>query len=341
MRSGRRWKGVSWSWWAFFLILIIIDLAALGTLGWVMAANQAVVAEMAAQLIAARQALVSPLLVTPPTITAGLVDMRTPTVSTPSIPTATACPTVTGSPTRTVTATTTRSPLATGTVTTIPAPTPSPTATATPTATGERMRTPTRTPTHTPAPAGALVREPLRLAVAGRSGHLDPAGRFHLLLLLRNQHEQDAVDVKVRINVREGGARVVDTFYGEPYTTTVAAGATVPTHIILESGEPGRYTITAAGVAGRASAVPLFVEESASHKSGDFYYVQGRLRNVGDTHIDSPRVVAVLLDRLGRPIAMEETQTTPAALRPGWTATFQARFAEDARVRDYEVYVLP
>ncbi len=184
--------------------------------------------------------------------------------------------------------------------------------------------------------------EPLALTLVGRSGYLDAAGNFHIFALFRNEQDQDIVGASAQITLLNDNEEVTSRHSGELSTASIAAGATVPLHVVLEGVEPNSYTVSAQGVSGSAPASPLVVEASAGSEGSDgFYYVQGRVRNSGDSEVALPRLAVVLFDRFDRPINASDLTLTPDPLPPGGSATFQVRFDYFPQVRGHQVYVLP
>jgi hypothetical protein len=191
-----------------------------------------------------------------------------------------------------------------------------------------------------PVPTPTLA--PLRLTIASRTSYLDSAGDFHVIALLRNQEETDLIDLAVQINLLNDNQEIIQTISGIPYVQEVASGATIPMHLTIEDVEPKSYTIIATGLPGNASSLPLLIEASQGSEASDgIYYIEGRLRNRGDSRIDFPRIVVVLLDDSARPVNAEEVRPIPAQIDPDSTATFQMRFDYYPRVVNHEVYALP
>lgn len=202
---------------------------------------------------------------------------------------------------------------------------------------GEVRQPPLRlAPTASPAP--------LDLTVISRAGYLDGSGRFHVIALLRNDHDVGLTNVSVGVALlRTAGdaEEVYETLADQPYTREVAAGETIPLHVTLTGSEPDGFRVVASGVPSPVAPFPLLVEASEGSATSDgLYLVAGRVRNASDARIDFPRVVVVLIDDSGRPVNAEAVHPVPAQIEPGSTATFQLRFAYFPRVVEHLVFTL-
>ncbi|MBA3534460.1 MAG: hypothetical protein H0T73_21270, partial [Ardenticatenales bacterium] len=183
---------------------------------------------------------------------------------------------------------------------------------------------------------------PLALTLISRSGHLDSSGRFHVVALLRNENPVDLVNLSVRVNLLSEDNEVRRAIATEPYARSVPAGAVVPLHVVADGIEPANFSIVAGGISGIAPALPLAVEASSGSEASDgFYYVEGRVRNTGDSRLDFPRVAIVLIDDSDRSVNAEVILPVPSQIEPNGTATFRVRFAYFPRVRSHQIYVLP
>ncbi len=189
-------------------------------------------------------------------------------------------------------------------------------------------------PTATPAP--------LVLRLLSRTSYRDPAGRFHLVALWQNPHDVALQGIRIRVRLWEEGRTGFRTLEQEPLTSSALAGETIPMHVVLEEGAPRTYTLAAQGVPGEAPARLLVVEESEGRIGDDgLYYVRGRVRNAGSMAVAQPRLMGMLLDEQGEPLAAEEGLLTPDPLQPGGTATFVLTFRALPGIAAHRVFAFP
>lgn len=74
--------------------------------------------------------------------------------------------------------------------------------------------------------------------------------------------------------------------------------------------------------------------------SGNYIYVEGILKNVGEAIADMVRVKVKSVDAKGKLISIDDTYADPSTLAPGQEATFQVMVRNDSRIEKFKLSVL-
>lgn len=73
---------------------------------------------------------------------------------------------------------------------------------------------------------------------------------------------------------------------------------------------------------------------------GNYIYVEGILRNVGDEIAESVKVKVTSLDAQGKPVSIEDAYADPSAVAPDQETTFQVMVRNDPRIERFKLTVL-
>jgi len=167
---------------------------------------------------------------------------------------------------------------------------------------------------------------PLAYAIRGLTFHRTSAGSLWCLGEVWNTTGSTLEEVQVRVTLGDETGRAVATAQGVPALDAVAPGQRVPFALLFRNppqsfaqyqAQPLRGT---AALPGSSHYTDLAVVEDAGRMQGQYFLVEGQLRNTG-TVTATTRLVVTAYDAQGAVIGLR-SHSLPAPLAPGAQSPF-------------------
>jgi len=76
-----------------------------------------------------------------------------------------------------------------------------------------------------------------------------------------------------------------------------------------------------------------------NYVEGNYYYIEGILKNVGNSTLDYVEVKIIAFDSSKKLVTLKRTYANPYNLIPGQEATFSAMIKFNSRIKDFELKV--
>jgi len=73
--------------------------------------------------------------------------------------------------------------------------------------------------------------------------------------------------------------------------------------------------------------------------TGNYYYVEGLLKNIGESKVDYVEVKAIAFDKAKNLVCLNKTYADPHTLEPGEEATFKIMVRYNSRIDNFELAV--
>jgi len=70
---------------------------------------------------------------------------------------------------------------------------------------------------------------------------------------------------------------------------------------------------------------------------GNYYYVEGILKNVGKDEVEYIQIKAIAYDKSKKLVTLKQSYSNPADLRPGQEATFKIMVKYNSRIENFEL----
>lgn len=106
----------------------------------------------------------------------------------------------------------------------------------------------------------------------------------------------------------------------------------------LKEGEiKGTETLQDTGV--QDTGTDIQIVDWTNYVEGNYYYVEGLLRNTGRDEVEYIQITAVAYDKSKKLVTLKRSYANPPDLKPGQEATFKVMIKYSSRIADFELRV--